>query len=399
MAKSNRVLRSSSATANHDDRGRVPFSSSYDPVNSHNRASSPHTNSSKLRTAPSFSLTTKPPSLAKSHPPSGTLAPTPPVSDAAPPSRARTCSLPPRGYLRTHQLKKIQSRASARTLDQPTFLEQQLYPLTGSSDLFRPFRILQEGGSVYICYIVTALLALFFGVTLIERIVLTVTYSSALWNLPIAVAPFFRILTPLILRVLVMPIAFGILAVPVRILEINGSLDLTSLIEATPLAVKRCCSTSWLIALKLLRRLIVVVLFIESVELLAQTEPAFSGLSLVTVTGAVAYLIYRATLLCAPLLAIVANYGRRYAIQQVAVILQPVAKKIRVSILCFCVGWFSAHLFLRSSLPFLGLTAASTVFWINAAAWSWYGITYISSVVLNYCALYEQDVTGTNCSV
>ena len=399
MAKSNRVLRSSSATANHDDRGRVPFSSSYDPVNSHNRASSLHTNSAKLRTAPSLSLTTKPPSLAKSHPPPGTLAPTPPVSDSAPPYQSRTCSLPPRGYLRTYQLKKIQARPSEAPFDKPAFLEQQLDPTTGSSDLLLPFRIAQEGGSVYICYIVTALLALFFGVTLFERIVLTVMYSSALWNLPIAVAPFFRILTPLILRVLVMPIAFGILAAPIRILETNGSFDLISLIEATPLAVKRCCSTSWLVALKLLRRLIVVVLIIESVELLAQTEPAFSGLSLVTVTGAVAYLIYRATLLCAPLLSIVGNYGRRYAMQQVAVILQPIAQSIRVSILCLCVGWFSAHLVLRSFLPFLGNTAASTIFWINAAAWSWYGITYLSSVVLNYCALYEQDVSGANGSV
>ena len=399
MAKSNRVLRSSSATANHDDRGGVPFSSSYDLVNSHNRASAPHTNSAKFRTAPSLSLTTKPPSLAKAHPPSVTLAPTPPVSDSAPPSQTRTCSLPPRGYLRTYQLKKIQSRSSAAPSGSPPLLEQQHEPSTGCIDLLLPFRIAQEGGLVYFCYIVTAILVLFFAVTLFERIVLTVMYSSILWNLPIAIAPFFRILTPLILRMLVMLTAFGILAVPVRILETNGSLDLISLIEATPLAVKRCCSTSWLVALKLLRRLIVVMLIIESVELLAQTEPAFSGLSLVTVTGAVAYLIYRATLLCAPLLAIVGNYGRRYAMQQVAVILQPVAKKIRVSIFCLCVGWFSAHLFLRSFLPFLGLTAASTVFWINAAAWSWYGITYISSVVLNYCALYEQEVIGANGSV
>jgi len=261
-------------------------------------------------------------------------------------------------------------------------------------DLLLPFRIAKEGGLVYACYIVTAILVLFFAVTLFERIVLAVMYSSVLWQLPVAIAPFFRIITSLAIRTLVMPIGFGILAVPVRMLSITGSLDLTSLIEATPIAVKRCCSTSWLVALKLLRRLIVVMLIIEAGELLAETEPAFSGLSLLTITGAAAYFISKSTFLCAPILSIVGNYGRRYAMQQASVILQPAAQSIRVCVLCLFAGWFSSHLFVRSLLPFLGYTSASTAFWINAIVWSWYGITYLSSVVLNHCATYEQEVSG-----
>ena len=191
-----------------------------------------------------------------------------------------------------------------------------------------------------------------------------------------------------------MPIGFGILAVPVRMLRITGSLDLTSLIEATPIAVKRCCSTSWLVALKLLRRLIVVMLIIEAGELLAEMEPAFSGLSLLTITGAAAYFICKSTFLCAPILSIVGNYGRRYAMQQASVILQPAAQSIRVCVLCLFAGWFSSHLLVRTFLPFLGYNSASTAFWINAIVWSWYGITYLSSVVLNHCATYEKEVSG-----
>ena len=196
-----------------------------------------------------------------------------------------------------------------------------------------------------------------------------------------------------------MPIGFGMLAVPVRMLSITGSLDLTSLIEATPIAVKRCCSTSWLVALKLLRRLIAVIIIIGTVEFLAEADPAFSGFSLLTVVGALTYLIFRATFLCAPILAIVGNYGRRYATQQVAVILKPAAQSIRVCIICLFVGWFSAHLLVRTLLPILGYTSASTAFWINAIVWSWYGITYLSSVVLGLCVLYEQELSSTGRSI
>gem|GEM_PF-6217493 len=388
MAKSNRVLRSSSATANHDDRDVLPLAPSYD------RARSPHSNSSKLSTSPSLSLTAKPLSIERIQPSAETPASAPPLSDSPPNFQPRTRFLPPRGYLRNYQLKKIQSRSASAPADRAESLVQQPELSISRGDLLLPFRIAKEGGLVYACYIVTAILVLFFAVTLFERIVLAVMYSSVLWQLPVAIAPFFRIITSLAIRTLVMPIGFGILAVPVRMLSITGSLDLTSLIEATPIAVKRCCSTSWLVALKLLRRLIVVMLIIEAGELLAETEPAFSGLSLLTITGAAAYFISKSTFLCAPILSIVGNYGRRYAMQQASVILQPAAQSIRVCVLCLFAGWFSSHLFVRSLLPFLGYTSASTAFWINAIVWSWYGITYLSSVVLNHCATYEQEVSG-----
>lgn len=303
----------------------------------------------------------------------------------------RSYTLPPRGYLYEYQIKKMWARSSVLTSLNPPSSHPQRSTIPSAPDLLTPFRIAQAGGPAYLCYLVITLGSVVVTASLGERLSQVIALQSgSLWELPVAVAPFFLLATTFLLRTIILPVAFGIFAAPIRSLHTNGSLDLVSLIEITPCAVRRCCSTSWLVALKLGRRLLVLLLLTEAVQISIRTESAMILLLCLTIAGAATYALCRATLLCAPLLAIVGDYGRRYAINHCSTLLQPAAQQIRMTILLLVAGWFLMHLIVRTLLDFSGFGSASTVFWINATAWSWYGITYLSSLVISYCPLPDE---------
>lgn len=397
MARTNKVLRAASVAESNDDTGGVTSIRSRAATRLH-----PLPQGAPSNQVPHPDHLTKPKSAStptnSSPRPTETLAPlTAEISHCAPvrlASATRSYPLyppPPRGYLYWYHLKKMRARSSMLAHFDPPPSHPQRRTIPSAPDLMTPFRLAQAGGPAYICYLLITLGPIALTASLCERLSRSIFgQSGLLWELPLPIAPFFLIATTFLIRTIILPVAFGIFAAPLRSLHTNGSLDLVSLIETTPCAVKRCCSTGWLVALKLARRLLVVLLLTEALQLLVHTESAMISLLCLTMVGACTYALCRATLLCAPLLAIVGDYGRRYAINHCSRLLQPAAQHIRITIILLVTGWFLLHLVVRTLLEFLGFGLASTVFWINAAAWSWYGITYLSSLVISYCPLPDE---------
>jgi hypothetical protein len=263
------------------------------------------------------------------------------------------------------------------------------------NELVFPLTLLRQGGPGYLIHHITLFSFLLIAISFMEQAsAAVVARSGMLWDLPLAIAPFFPLGIALILRVLLFPVAVGICALPIRILFLSGSLDLVELCEQTPRAIRRSCSTSWLIFLKLVRRALSMGFIVGLFLLIGSGHRGTKGVLLATTLGSVGYLIVRIPLICAPLLSIVGDYGRRYAVIHAATILHHSARKIRWYVIGCITGWFLTHLALRTILGDASAHHWSMLFNFNAIGWVWFGVTCITSLVLHDAYLHERAMSG-----
>lgn len=305
--------------------------------------------------------------------------------------RPPSCSLPPRGYLRRYELDRIRARAKEITpwVPHATFSKKTAHPIV--RELLFPLALAQRGGVPYGIYLGGALVLLAAAASIVERIILSLLHESGvIWEFPLVIAPFLSLFVAIALRLLALPIVVGLFSLPVRVLFRAGLLDLVTLCDTTPHAVRRSCSTSWFITLKLFRRLLALMVGASGIILLSRSTTPPSIVLLITVCGAFSYLMFRIPLLCAPILSVVADYGRRYAVHHVGTILQPCANKVRFAVCTFFSGWFISHRMLRSVISLLGLSPWPFALWINLCVWLWYSVSCIASIILHQAFLYEQ---------
>ncbi len=308
---------------------------------------------------------------------------------------SRPLTSPPRGYLHSYQRSRLQNRdreqSSASSEGMRPFIKTK--PLI--NDLLFPIILLRQGGPGYLIHHATLFSLLLCVISFIEQAsAAVVARSGMLWDLPIAIAPFLTLGIAVILRVVLFPVAVGICALPIRILFLSGSLDLVELCEQTPRAIRRSCSTSWLIFLKLVRRAISMGFIVGLFLLIGSGNRATKGVLLATTLGSFAYLIMRIPLLCAPLLSIVGDYGRRYAVLHSATILHNSASKMRWYVIGCITGWFLTHFAFRTILGDAAAHHWSILFNFNAIGWVWFGVTCLTSLVLHDAYLHERAMNS-----
>lgn len=337
------------------------------------------------------------PALSPRAPSSLTIAPR---QKKIEPPRPPSLSLPPRGYLRQYELNRIRARAEEIAPWVPNGTSSKKTPHPVVRELLFPLALAQRGGVSYGLHLGGALILIAAAASLAERVVVSVLlYSGFIWELPIVIAPFVSLVIEIGLRVLALPIVVGLFSLPVRALFCAGSLDLVTLCDTTPHAVRRSCSTTWVVSLKLLRRLLALIIGVSGIILTSRTAVPPSIVLLLTVSFGFSYLIFRIPLLCAPILSVVADYGRRYAVHQVGTILHPCANKIRFAVCGFVLGWFTSHLILRSLVGLLGMSPWPFALWINLCLWIWYSVSCIASMILHRAFLYERMVSQRESSV
>lgn len=304
-------------------------------------------------------------------------------------------SLPPRGYLRQYERDRIRARTEEVTpwVPHSSSSRKTVHPIV--RELQFPLVLASRGGIPYLMHVGGAVILLAAAVSVVERVLLTLALeSSMIWELPLVIAPFLSLILGVALRLLAFPVAIGLFSLPVRLFFHTGSLNLVTLCETTPHAVRRSCSTSWIVALKLLRRLLAVTIGASLVILGLRARIPPGIVILLTVSGSFSYLIIRIPLLCAPILSAVADYGRRYAVQQVAIILRPCAYKVRLYSSGFVIGWFLSHLIIRSLFDLFSASPWPVVLWVNLCLWVWYSISCIASIVLHQAFLHERSPFG-----
>lgn len=300
-------------------------------------------------------------------------------------------SFPPSGYLRQYELNRLQNKREEVIPWTPPNTTRGHVAHLVLRELHFPLFLARQGGVGYFIHLLGILIFLAASVSCIERIALNLLFKSGIaWELPVVIAPFLPLLLGIGLRLVALPVAIGISALSVRTFFRAGSLDLVTLFDTTPTAVRRCCSTSWLVTLKLVRRALAVIVAVATIIFISRAQVPPSIVLLLTAVGSIVYLIIRIPLLCAPLLSVVADYGRRYAVQQVSAILLPCSHKIRVYLCCCLCGWFVSHFILRSTLDATGVSPWPLPLWINLSLWGWYTVTCTSSVILHQAFLYER---------